>query len=89
MASMVENARKFDWDTWAIGIMRSLIQGGASGVTGGVVAMGIDPAKFNLASGIGSELEMIGFTFLLSGIFGMMTFLKTHGAPDPEPPAGA
>jgi hypothetical protein len=72
-----------------MGILRSITQGGANGVLGGLAAMGLDPAKFNLASGLGKELEMIGVTFLLAAIVGMMTFLKTHQGPDPETPVAA
>lgn len=79
---MLSNAGKYDWETWVIGILRSVNAGGANGVLSGLVSMGIDPAHFNLAAGLTHTLKMMGGMFVLSSIVGMFVFLQTHGAPD-------
>src|ERR1035437_178079 len=82
MMTMAENAQGFDWETWIIGIWRSVTSGGSNGVISGLVSMGIDPAHFNLTDGLTHTLKMMGGMFVLSGIVSMFIFLQTHGAPD-------
>jgi len=89
MASIVANVKKYDWDTWLMGIFRSVIGGGANGVIAGIAAMGLDPMQFNLSAGLGKELEMFGVSFFLAALVGMFTFLKTHEGPEPETPVAA
>lgn len=79
---MLSNASKYDWDTWLMGILRSLTTGGSNGVLSGLVSMGIDPQHFNLSGGLGHTLKMMLGMFILSSIVGMFVFLQTHGAPD-------
>lgn len=77
-----KNAARYDWETWLVGIWRSIIQGGSSGVVAGPIAIGIDPQHFNLSTGLGHTIEMIGGVFIGAAIIAMFTFLQTHGTPD-------
>lgn len=83
MITAMRNASGYDWASWAMGIFRSITQGGSNGVLAGLVSMGIDPQHFNITGGgLTHLLEMMGGMFLLSSAVGMFTFLQTHGAPD-------
>jgi len=82
--TMAQNASRYDWDTWLVGIMRSFIAGGAGVLAGGTGPLVLDPAVFNVStsSGVWHTLASMGIGFLIAGITAMGTFLKTHGAPD-------
>lgn len=79
----MKSAVEYDWGTWLMGILRSLISGGASAVAGGVGAVGIDPNFFNLNAGFSHTIKLMVFSFCVSGFTHMMMFLSTHGTPEP------
>lgn len=81
------NARSYDWGTWLIGIMRSLVGGGSGGVLNGMLTMGLDPQNFNFTTGVRKMLLMMGGAFLIGALVSMFIFLHTHSAPDANPPA--
>jgi hypothetical protein len=89
MLAAVTNAKRYDWESWRIGIMRSLLSGGANGVISAPVSMGIDPEHFNFTSGLHHMLTMMLGMFIGAGIFHMFLYLSTHGAPDLVPPPAA
>lgn len=81
----IDNAMRYGWETWLIGIWRAVVTGGANGVLGGLTTVGIDPSHFNFNSGLRHTLSMMGAMFLVSGLISMFVFLQTHGAPDQVP----
>jgi hypothetical protein len=79
----LQNAKRYDWRTWWTGAMRALISGGAGGVVSGLGTMGIDPEHFNLTSGVGRTLELMGIVFVFQALVHLAIFLQTHPGPDP------
>lgn len=71
----VDNARSYDWSSWAIGIMRSFLSGGAVALTTGTggAIIGI-PGK--------QVWILMVINFFLMGLYRMGEFLQLHGAPD-------
>lgn len=82
MLSAISNARRYDWPTWFIGIMRAFISGGSSAMVAGLTSMGIAPDHFNLTNGVNNTLKLMGIMFLFQGGYRMFEFLQLHGAPD-------
>lgn len=82
MIAMVTNAQRYDWSTWLMGILRSLIQGGAAAVVAGFSVNVIAPNTFNFADGLGRTLELMVTMFIIQGVIHMMMFLQVHGAPE-------
>lgn len=72
----------FNLEVWLHGLVGAFIGGGASSVSGGLVAMGIDPASFNLTNQLGHTLSLMGAMFLINGIFGAALYLKTSPVPN-------
>jgi hypothetical protein len=71
----IDNARRYAWGDWLIGILRSFLSGGAAAFltgTGGAL-IGI-PGK--------QTLELMGINFVSMGLYRMGEFLTLHGAPD-------
>lgn len=67
---------------WLYQIAAAFIGGGASAVTAGLSAIGIDPQTFNLSTGLGKTFMLIGVVFLVSGTVSVMLYLKQHPLPD-------
>lgn len=80
--TITENARRYDWATWWLGIMRSFISGGSSAMVAGFAGMGIAPGTFNLTNSFTNTLKLMGVMFLFQGGYRMFEFLNLHGAPD-------
>lgn len=80
MITAVSTFKHMDWAGWGLGIMRSMISGGAGAVTSGVTVGILDPHDWNIHSG--HLFELIGITFVGTGLIHMMTFLQTHPVPD-------
>jgi hypothetical protein len=78
----IDNARRYDWPTWWIGILRAFISGGSSSMVAGLTSMGIAPGTFNLSGSLGNTLKLCGTMFLFQGGYRMFEFLQLHGAPD-------
>lgn len=77
-----KNLAAYDWQTWIVGIWRSVVGGGAGAVAGSFGPMVTDPKDWNLGSGLGHVLESMVISFILVGIVHMMIFLQTHPAPE-------
>lgn len=78
---------KLDWAHWLYGLVSGFIGGGASAVTSGLTAIGIDPEHFNLGSsphGLRHVGALIGATFLVSGGISAFAYLKQSPLPPPE-----
>ena len=71
----------FKWETWLKGIAAAAIAGGANGVITGFAAVGIDPAHFNLRSGLHSTLAIAGVSATMSSIIGVAAYLKQSPLP--------
>lgn len=86
MQTIIINARRYDWATWFIGMMRAFIAAGAGAVASPAGPMLLDPKDYNLGAGLSKVLISMAIGFFVSGVVGMGIFLKTHGAPDPVTP---
>jgi hypothetical protein len=86
IANMIDNAAKYDWETWFVGIMRSTLSGGALAILNTTGVSLILPGNVNTSTAEGRhELWVFLITFFLIGAMThMMIFLSTHGAPDPQ-----
>jgi hypothetical protein len=69
-------------EAWLKGIVAAGIAGGANGVITGFAAVGIDPAHFNLQSGLHSTLAIAGVSALMSAIIGVAAYLKQSPLPN-------
>lgn len=71
----IDNAKRYAWGDWMVGLMRSFLSGGATALftgTGGAV-IGIP----------GNQVwKLMGINFVLMGLYRMGEFLNLHGAPD-------
>jgi hypothetical protein len=72
-------------ELWAKGIAAAAIAGAANGVITGFAAVGIDPAHFNLQSGLHPTLAMAGASAAMSAIIGVAAYLKQSPLPSPLP----
>ena len=70
------------WETWLRGIAAAGIAGGANGVITGFAAVGIDPAHFNLQTGLHSTLAIAAVSAMMSAIIGVAAYLKQSPLPD-------
>jgi hypothetical protein len=73
-----------NYGVWLRGLLAAFIGGGSGSVTTGLTSMGIDPDHFNLRSGLGHTLELMGVVFLLNGVTSVFLYLKQS----PLPPVG-
>jgi hypothetical protein len=71
----MDNARRYDWPTWWIGIFRSFISGGAAALAS-LTGSGI--AGLTLKQ----TLTMTGSSFVVMGLYRLGEFLQLHGAPE-------
>jgi hypothetical protein len=90
--TMQRNAHKHEalaiWEMWLKGIAAAAIAGGANGIITGFAAVGIDPAHFNLQSGLHATLSIAMVSATMSGIIGVAAYLKQSPLPpDSAPPA--
>ena len=82
--TMFVTAQKLDVQGWVLGVIGALISGGAGAVSSGFATIVVDPDHFNIGNG-GTHhlLEVMGITFLISGIVSMAKFLQIHPVPTP------
>ncbi len=67
--------------------MAAAISGAANGViTGGFAAVGIDPQRFNLQSGMKPTLALAGVSALMSSLIGTSAYLKQSPLPPEDLP---
>lgn len=72
----IKNALTYDWNTWLMGIFRSIIGGGGGVLAAWVITAG-DPLRHVLIS--------MGEAFLISGLVHLGIFLETHNGPEIKP----
>jgi len=65
----------------ASGCRRQFRGGGASGVTAGLTAMGLDPEKFNTGAGLGNSVKMMLAVFVVSGLIKFFFYLQQNPTP--------
>ena len=68
-------------ELWLKGLAAAAIAGAANGVITGFAAVGIDPAHFNLQSGLKATLGIASVSALMSGIIGVAAYLKQSPLP--------
>jgi hypothetical protein len=68
-------------ELWLKGLAAAAIAGAANGVITGFAAVGIDPAHFNLQSGLKPTLAIAGVSAMMSGIIGVAAYLKQSPLP--------
>jgi hypothetical protein len=80
--NLMANMKGYDWATWFMGIMRSIIAGGATSIlnTGGTAL--IVPSAVNTGTGLHTLLSLVAVYFIIGAITHMAIYLSTHGAPD-------
>lgn len=73
---------------WIKGLAAAAISGAANGVITGLAAVGIDPQRFNLQSGIKPTLTLASVSALMSAMIGTSAYLKQSPLPtDDLPPS--
>ena len=91
--TMQRNAHKHDalaiWEMWLKGIAAAAIAGSANGIITGFAAVGIDPAHFNLQSGLHATLSIAMVSAAMSGIIGVAAYLKQSPLPPDDAPQPA
>jgi hypothetical protein len=68
-------------EIWTKGLAAAAIAGCANGIITGFAAVGIDPVKFNLQSGLRDTLAIAGVSAAMSGIIGVAAYLKQSPLP--------
>ena len=81
MSQALAKAKALDWKGWRLGIMRSLIQGGAHAVLGGITISVYDPKDFGVAN-ITHTVYFALFLFAFGGFMRLMFFLNDHPVAD-------
>src|SRR6185437_15035580 len=83
MVTMISTAQKLDVRGWILGGIGALISGGAGAIGVGFGTVVVDPEHFNLNTGLIHLMEVMGVTFLISGIVSMAKYLQIHPVPQP------
>lgn len=73
-------------EIWAKGLLAAAIAGAANGVITGFAAAGIDPARFNLASGLKPTMALAGVSAVMSAVIGTAAYLKQSPLPAEDLP---
>jgi hypothetical protein len=73
---------------WGKGLAAAAIAGASNGMITGLAAAGIDPAHFNLQSGLRSTLAVAGASAAMSAIMAVAAYLKQSPLPSEETPLG-
>jgi hypothetical protein len=68
-------------EVWVKGLAAAAIAGAANGMTTGLAAVGIDPAHFNLQSGLRATLAVAGASALMSAAVAVAAYLKQSPLP--------
>jgi hypothetical protein len=69
---------------WLKGMLAAGISGASGGVMTGLAAVGIDPAHFNLQTGIGATAKIGAAAALINAIIGVAAYLQKSPLPDEE-----
>lgn len=68
------------FEIWLKGLLAAAISGAGGGVLTGLAAVGIDPAHFNLQSGIGAMMR-IGLAAVINSVIGVAAALQKSPLP--------
>jgi hypothetical protein len=68
-------------ELWLKGLAAAAIAGAANGIITGFAAVGIDPTKFNLQSGLHPTLAIAAVSAIMSAIIGVAAYLKQSPLP--------
>lgn len=82
----LSTAVKLDWSGWVRGVVGAFVSGGAGAIGGATGATMLDPMTFNLNTGLGVTMKLMGVAFLISGIVSLAKFLQTSPVPGAVPP---
>lgn len=69
---------RIDWSDWLRGLVAAFISGGATAVTGGIVASQNNPNYYSM----GGFVKLVLPVFVVWGVFGMFFFLRTRSLPE-------
>ena len=67
---------------WLKGMLAAGISGASGGVMTGLAAVGIDPAHFNLQSGIGATARIGAAAGLINAVIGVAAYLQKSPLPE-------
>ena len=67
---------------WLKGILAAWVSGAAGGIMTGLAAVGIDPAHFNLSTGIGATLRIGVAAGLINAVIGVAAYLQKSPLPE-------
>ena len=67
---------------WLKGMLAAGISGASGGVMTGLAAVGIDPAHFNLQSGIGATARIGAAAALINAVIGVAAYLQKSPLPE-------
>lgn len=70
------------FEIWLKGLLAAAISGGSGGVLTGLAAVGIDPAHFNLQTGIGATLRIGLAAAAINAIIGVAAYLQKSPLPE-------
>jgi hypothetical protein len=73
-------------EVWGKGIAAAAIAGAANGMTTGLAAVGIDPGRFNLQSGLRPTLAVAGASAMMSAVMAVAAYLKQSPLPSDDAP---
>jgi hypothetical protein len=69
------------WKKWLYGLAAAVIGGGAASISAGFGTILADPAKFNFHGGGGNLFEVMGITFVVSGLLHAAGYLAQSPLP--------
>lgn len=72
------------FEIWLKGLLAAAISGGSGGVLTGLAAVGIDPAHFNLQTGIGATLRIGLAAAAINAIIGVAAYLQKSPLPSED-----
>jgi hypothetical protein len=74
-------------EIWLRGMLAAAISGASGGVMTGLAAVGIDPAHFNLQTGMGATAKIGGAAALINAVIGVAAYLQKSPLPEQPRPA--
>lgn len=73
---MLKVAGKLDWGGWIRGVIGAVISGGAASIASGISVTALDKSHDI------NTLEVMGLTFLVSGVVSLAKYLEQHPLPE-------
>jgi hypothetical protein len=69
-------------EIWIRGILAAAISGASGGMMTGLAAVGIDPAHFNLQSGVGATAKIASAAAFINALIGVAAYLQKSPLPE-------